>query len=28
VVGNGNHPLHEPLFCGNEVKYLKKNNFR
>ena len=24
VVGNGNHPLHEPLFCGNEVKYLKK----
>jgi perosamine synthetase len=24
VVGNGNHHLHEPLFFGNEVRYLKK----
>ena len=24
VVGNGKHHLHEPLFFGNEVKYLKK----
>jgi aminotransferase in exopolysaccharide biosynthesis len=24
VVGNKKHHLHEPLFCGNEIKYLKK----
>jgi len=24
VVGKGKHQLHEPLFCGNEIKYLKK----
>ena len=24
VVGKQKHHLHEPLFCGNEVKYLKK----
>ena len=24
VVGNGKHHLHEPLMCGNEIKYLKK----
>ena len=24
VVGKGNHELHEPLFCGNELRYLKK----
>lgn len=24
VLGNGKHRLHEPLFFGNEVKYLKK----
>jgi perosamine synthetase len=24
VVGHGIHHLHEPLFCGNEIKYLKK----
>lgn len=24
VVGKGEHQLHEPLFRGNEIKYLKK----
>jgi len=24
VVGKKKHHLHEPLFCGNEIKYLKK----
>jgi len=24
VVGKQKHHLHEPLFCGNEIKYLKK----
>ena len=24
VVGKSEHHLHEPLFCGNEIKYLKK----
>ena len=24
VVGKSKHYLHEPLFCGNEIKYLKK----
>jgi aminotransferase in exopolysaccharide biosynthesis len=24
VVGKKEHHLHEPLFCGNEIKYLKK----
>ena len=24
VVGKKKHQLHEPLFCGNEIKYLKK----
>ena len=24
ILGKGHHPLHEPYFCGNEWKYVKK----
>lgn len=24
TIGKGTHQLHEPFFCGNEIKYLKK----
>lgn len=24
VIGKGSHQLHEPLFIGNEINYLKK----
>ena len=27
VAGKQKHHLHEPLFCGNEIKYLEKEGF-